>query len=218
MREQRYYAGELRSTGGRCIGGYAARYGVLSHDLNGFRERIKKGAFRSVLAKGGDTILTINHDVNQILGRRSAGLVLREDDGGLYFEGEMPNTTLGNDTLELCRRGILRECSFAFEVGDDNVDTEEYEDEDGERCRGLVRSIKSFRSLHDVSVVVTPAYPSTNAGVVRSLFPEGVPAHIEARMRGGNSDAAVVESFKEALNNRIDAERRKQRLHKVLSQ
>jgi HK97 family phage prohead protease len=177
------YGGEVRASksGNKMsVRGYAARYGVLSNPLpagNGrtFRERIAKRAFDGVLATKPDVICTFNHSQDALLGRTSSGtLRLRADDQGLGFECDLPDTQAGRDTYELVQRKDVG-CSFAFELGerDQNWDEEEEEIED-EKDLGLrgrvakairkiaVRTIKSFRKLHDVSIVASPAYPQTS--------------------------------------------------------
>ena len=97
---------ELRSEGETAVAiGYAAVFNSLSSNLGGFTERIDKGAFTKTL-KEADTRAMWNHDPNHLLGRVSAGtLRLAEDDHGLRYEIDLPNTTLGRDVAELLRRG-----------------------------------------------------------------------------------------------------------------
>jgi len=163
------------------VSGYAARYGVLSNPIpvgktgKTFRERIANRAFDGVLAdKNLDCVCTFNHSMDAVLGRTSSGtLRLRADDQGLAFDCDLPNTQLGKDTYELVKRGDLPGMSFAFELGerDDDWEEEEIEDDKDLGLRGrvvnavrrwVVRTIKGFRKLHDVSIVTAPAYPGTS--------------------------------------------------------
>lgn len=193
------YAGEVRASksGDKMrVSGYAARYGVLSKPLpagNGrsFRERIAKRAFDSVLADPNmDCILTFNHDQDKILGRTTSGtLRLEGDDSGLRFDCDLPNTQAGRDTYESVQRGDLNGCSFAFELGErgEEWNEEEMEDEKDLGLRGrianaiktvVVRTIKSFRKLHDVSIVTCPAYPGTQVDA-RNLVAAECRSHVE---------------------------------------
>lgn len=182
MKEQRFFKVELRrdENGRPHAFGLAARYNVLSHELGGFRERIKPGAFRSAIKRQDDIFCLVSHDANRILGRSSSGtLQLRDTDDGLAFDCELPDTQEGNDTATLLERQDLRECSFGFicDKADQAWDDEDYEDERGMKCRGTVRSISNFSRIVDVSIVPTPAYPATSVAV-RSLFPEGIPSSV----------------------------------------
>jgi HK97 family phage prohead protease len=113
--EKRFLATEVRASRGpngqRRITGYAARYNVLSHPLpcgdgTTFRERIAPGAFKRILASSPDVICCFNHDSNKVLGRTTAGtLTLSEDDRGLKFTCDLPNTEAGRDCYESVQRG-----------------------------------------------------------------------------------------------------------------
>jgi Escherichia/Staphylococcus phage prohead protease len=155
------------------ITGYAARYNVLSSDLGGFHERIAPGAFKRILATNPDVVCLFNHSDNAVLGRTTAGtLRLCEDSRGLKFECNLPNTQVGLDTYESVQRGDLSGCSFGFVVDDNRMceyKEEEIDEEDGDGFRGkfkramkaVIRTIKDFASLIDVSIVTHPAYPQT---------------------------------------------------------
>jgi len=175
MFEKRLISGcELRavdSAQGRKVTGMAARYGVLSHDLGKFRERIQRGAFDSVVDQ--DVVATFNHDQNLILGRTvSRTLKLQAQSDGLAFECLLPKTSYADNLYESIKRGDVNGCSFAFTGVDDDWSDEMVE---GERC--VVRSIKSFKRLHDISMVTTPAYPGTS---VDARFKDLVAAEVRS--------------------------------------
>ena len=168
--EQRAYEGELKAVEGRTVEGYASVFNSMSEDLGGFREIILPGAFSEVL--DNDVRALYNHDSNYLLARTASGtLELKEDDKGLYYRFEMPNTTYGNDMLELFRRGDLSQSSFGFTVEKDS-----WKLENGQH----VRYIERIGSLFDVSPVVYPAYASASSGL-RSAEPKGESAADEAR-------------------------------------
>ena len=169
--EQRAYDGELKAAvEGRTVEGYASVFNSMSEDLGGFREIILPGAFSNVL--NNDVRALYNHDSNYLLARTTSGtLELKEDDKGLYYRFEMPNTSYGNDMLELFRRGDLSQSSFGFTVEKDSWRMEE-----GQH----VRYIERVGSLFDVSPVVYPAYASASSGL-RSAEPNGEGEAEEAR-------------------------------------
>ena len=114
--EHRSRATELRATDGRKLIGYAATWSGVAK-LPGFTETIRPGAFASTLASGADVMAIVDHDDSRLLARRSAGtLSLVEDERGLAFTISVPNTQLGNDTLEMVKRGDYTSMSFGFSV------------------------------------------------------------------------------------------------------
>ena len=169
--EQRAYDGELKAAvEGRTVEGYASVFNSMSEDLGGFREIILPGAFSNVL--DNDVRALYNHDSNYLLARTTSGtLELKEDDKGLYYRFEMPNTSYGNDMLELFRRGDLSQSSFGFTVEKDS-----WRMEQGQH----VRYIERVGSLFDVSPVVFPAYSQASSGL-RSAEPKGEGEAEEAR-------------------------------------
>ena len=140
--------------------GYAIVYNALSEPLYGdlFRERINRGAFTKSLLEN-DQVCLWGHDTRYVLGRKSAGtLILREDEKGLYFEAELPNTTWARDLKESVNRGDIKQMSFGFKVKDD----EWIDDEDIIKEYGMpIREVKEI-VLHEISLVTFPAYPQTN--------------------------------------------------------
>lgn len=160
--EKRAYDGELKALEGRMVEGYASVFNSMSEDLGGFREIILPGAFSDVL--DNDVRALYNHDSNYLLARTTSGtLELKEDDKGLYYRFEMPNTSYGNDMLELFRRGDLSQSSFGFTVEKDS-----WRMENGQN----IRYIEKVNSLFDVSPVVYPAYAAASSGL-RSADPKG---------------------------------------------
>lgn len=168
--EQRAYDGEIKAAAeSRTVEGYASVFNSMSEDL-GFREIILPGAFSDVL--DNDVRALYNHDSNYLLARTTSGtLELKEDEKGLYYRFEMPNTSYGNDMLELFRRGDLTQSSFGFTVEKDS-----WRMEDGQQ----VRYIERVGSLFDVSPVVYPAYSQASSGL-RSAEPKGEGEAEEAR-------------------------------------
>ena len=137
--------------------GHAAVFDAMSENLGGFREVIKRGAFKDVLTD--DVRLLINHDSNLLLARTTSGtLELSEKPEGLYVEADIDvRQSYAADLKISMERGDMSQMSFAFGSG---VEDDWEEDTEGR----LVRTIKRFKSLFDVSPVTYPAYPQTDAG------------------------------------------------------
>ena len=159
--ERRYVQNlELRADGDEPpkITGYAAVFNALSVPLGGFRESIRKGAFKRTLKAKADVRALVNHDPNLIIGRSLAGtLTLKEDDHGLLVEIDPPDTTAGRDVVESIRRGDIDGMSFGFQTVKDSW---EYS-ADGTDDRRELLDVELF----DVSPVTFPAYPDTDVAV-----------------------------------------------------
>lgn len=138
------------------ITGHAAVYNSLSEDLGGFREIIAMGAFTKTL-KDADVRGLWNHDPNIVLGRNKSGtLRLHEDDKGLAFELDPPDTQLVRDmVMTPIGRGDVSQCSFRF-----RTITDKWEKQGGIWVRTLVEV-----DISDVSIVTYPAYSATDASV-----------------------------------------------------
>src|SRR5512132_39631 len=135
-------------TRGRTVHGYAAIYNTLSEDLGGYREKIAAGAFAGVLED--DVRALLNHDPNQVLGRTKSGtLRLFDEQRGLRFELDLPDSPLGENMRSAVRRGDLDGASFRFEVGDEAWD-------------GDVRTVTRVDKLLDASIATHPAYPEAS--------------------------------------------------------
>jgi uncharacterized protein len=141
--------------GNRTISGYAVKWEKKSQVLGlyyKFREQFKSGAFLNSLNNDDQRFLW-SHDTGKVLGRtKNNTLRLKEDDVGLRFELDLPNTTLGNDTYESIKRGDVDGVSFGFKVEDDEI--EEPEDD------LPLRTVKKAKLL-EVSAVAFPAYPDS---------------------------------------------------------
>ena len=153
---------EVRAEGDKpaTILGHAALFNTPSVYMMGFRETIEPGAFTDSL--GGDIRALWQHDTARVLGRTKSGtLRLWEDDQGLAFELNPPDTQDGRDAVTLIERGDVDQMSFGFNVapGGDSWS----EDADGIPLRSL-RAV----SLMEISPVTWAAYPQTGVGVMRN--------------------------------------------------
>lgn len=134
--------------------GYAAVFDKWSENLGGFREIIRKGAFKNSLEEGADVRALVGHDTARIIGRASAQtLSIEEDDTGLRVEIDLPNTTEGRDLAESVRRGDIDGMSFGFNVTSDRWTFSDDGEPDERELLGI--------ELFEVSAVTFPAYPDT---------------------------------------------------------
>lgn len=145
---------ECRSTfvsKNNTVSGYAAVFDSPFTSPN-CTEVIRRGAFLRSLKENPNILALYNHNDDALLGTTRAGtLRLREDDKGLAFDLDLPDTTAGHDALELVRRGDIQGCSFGF-----------YSREE--------RNANGMRELLDVDLVeITltpkPAYKATNVNL-----------------------------------------------------
>jgi uncharacterized protein len=138
------------------ISGYAAVFNSPTNIGDFFTETIAPGAFSRAIAENGDIRALFNHDWNNVLGRTKSGtLRLEEDERGLKFEVELPNTSVARDLAESMRRGDINQCSFGFFA------TEETWDYSMEPATRTIHEVE----LYEVSVVSVPAYDDTEASV-----------------------------------------------------
>ena len=144
----------LQASQGKLTG-YAAVFNKPSHDLGGFREVIKPGAFKRTLADSAHVVALNNHNADQVLGRVGSGtLRLEEDDTGLRFELDLPDTSYARDLSALVQRGDVAGCSFAFAA---RPGGELWEETNGETIRTL-----TSLDLGEITITAQPAYPDTS--------------------------------------------------------
>lgn len=140
------------------ISGYAAVFNTPTLICEGLKEVIMPGAFARAIAET-DVRCLFDHDWSKVLGRQKSGtLRLTEDDRGLKFEVDLPNTSIARDLTESMSRGDINQCSFGFiptkEDWDYNTDP-------------ILRTIEEVE-LYEVSIVTLPAYDDAEAALVRS--------------------------------------------------
>ena len=199
--EVRCLTAEIKAvlTESRAISGYAAKFDSWSEPIMGwFKEVIARDAFSDCDVT--DVIMCFNHNPDTILARTTSDtLTLSTDDVGLRFSFTAPNTTLGNDMLELVSRGDINQCSFKFIVEQDEW---RYADESN-KLGYDERTILKFSTLKDVSLVVYPAYKDTEASV----------RHLEER----KAEYLNPKELQENKNRSIAESQSRERLVKVLN-
>lgn len=169
---------ELRAAGGDdktgpgTAGGYAALFNVWT-DIGGYwREKIAPGAFTKSLADN-DILALHSHDLGRVVGRTGAGtLTLREDEKGLAFDNDLPDTSDGRDLAVSIKRQDIPGMSFGFvtrkQEWDETVDPPE---------RTILEA-----EIYEITYSALPAYSDTEVGM-RSL------EHARAERRDHNRKA-----------------------------
>jgi HK97 family phage prohead protease len=187
--------------GSRRISGYGSTFG----NVDSYNDIVVAGAFAKSIGKRKVKMLFEHRD---LIG---AWDVVREDSKGLYLEGSIPNTTLGNDVYELAKSGALDSMSIGFRVIDSEYNSQG------------IRLLKQI-DLFEVSLVTFPANEMAAVTGVKSA-PETV-REFEAFLQGhGYSDRestliaskgfAAVLSARESRGNMDDA--RESRSHETLN-
>lgn len=165
----------------KTLDGYAAVFNRETVIGDYFREVIERGAFAPAL-KGGDVRALYNHDPNLVLGRTvSQTLRLEEDETGLRYTIDPPDTTLGRDVMTLVERGDVTGSSFGFTVKRDSWTRPT---KTGELP---LRTIHEVDWLRDVGPVTFPAYEETTVqardAATASATPPDDPTALVARVR-----------------------------------
>jgi len=167
----------------RIIEGYAIVFGQESRVIVdwykdiAFVEVIDRAAITQELLDTSDVKALVNHNTNQMVARRRNGegtLELELDSYGLKYRFTAPNTTHGNDLLEMVKRGDLFGSSFAFSA-DETKDEWDYSQDIAKRKIGLITR------LYDVSPVADPAYLSTS---VSARATEGYQNKVDKENKG----------------------------------
>jgi len=134
------------------IEGYFALYENETELWEGSFEIITKGAFDETL--NNDIRALWNHNTQYVLGRNKSGsLEVKADDKGLFAIIKLPKTQYAEDLYELVKRGDVDECSFGFNILDEDLE---------ELASGGYRWRINKVDLHEISVVTFPAYENTN--------------------------------------------------------
>jgi HK97 family phage prohead protease len=186
----------------RTIEGYAALTDtetVIDLGFFGFREMIAPGAFREAITTS-DVRALFNHDPNFVLGRNTSGtLRLSEDDEGLRYVVDLPETRTADEVLTLIKRGDVSGSSFAFRVDEKD---DEWDESEVAKGKLPLRIIHRVSELYDVSPVTYPAYPDTS-----------VSARATSRLAAlaGEAAASRARAARAALRTQLDAAWRRSR-------
>lgn len=156
----------------RTFKGYAATW---DKDLGG--DIITKGAFTKTIAERGNRVKVLWQH-SEPLGVPS---LMREDDKGLYVEGRISKTRLGDEALELMRDGVIDQMSIGFSIPSGKS---EYSGDDDAR---IIREVKLF----EFSPVTFPMNENAYITGVKSLR--------EQLQFGGNLSADQIKELSSLL-------------------
>ena len=134
----------------RTFKGYAATW---DKDQGG--DIIAKGAFTKTIAERGNRVKVLWQH-SEPLGVPS---LMREDEKGLYVEGRISKTRLGDEALELMRDGVIDQMSIGFSIPSGKS---EYSGDDDAR---IIREVKLF----EFSPVTFPMNENAYITGVKSL-------------------------------------------------
>lgn len=178
------------------LAGHAAVFSRDSEEMWGVVEQIAPGCFASSI--GRDDIRGLfNHNPDKILGRNvSKTLRLSEDNVGLAFELDLPDTQVGRDLLTSVKRGDITGCSFSFSTVKDEWDY---------KPDPIKRTLKEA-IVYDVGPVTFPAYPDTDVSArdrrdLEELF-KGARAKAEAERKviAGSGPLGPLQARRRALD------------------
>uniref|UniRef100_UPI00359C11B2 HK97 family phage prohead protease n=1 Tax=Bacteroides ovatus TaxID=28116 RepID=UPI00359C11B2 len=149
---------------GRTIEGYAIVFGVESRMLvdywDDYREIIEPGAITEQELAQMDIKMTMWHNREKLLARSNKGvgtLKLSVDDIGVKYEFEAPNTSDGNNALELVKRGDMGGSSFTY-WSDESSAVNYTKNEDDV----LIRHVKKIGMVYEMTIASDPAYTQTS--------------------------------------------------------
>lgn len=126
----------------------------------------------------------MNHDPNEVLGRTKSGtLRLFDEPKGLRFELDLPDSPLGENMRSAISRGDIDGASFRFDVGQETWD-------------GDVRTIKTVKALHDVTLATFPAYPAASVELRTKPTREAPKMDEASTSSEGGEEAAIIEDDK----------------------
>ena len=167
-----------------------------------FYEVIEPGAVTKELLDGCDIKVNICHNRERILARSRNGV------GSLSYEVtpecvkavfDMPNTTDGNDMLELIDRGDISGCSFEALLDNRKHSTALAWEDSGEKDADgesiLLRRIKRFEKVTAFTVAIDPAYETTN--VTRREVQEAMGERFPLRPEKSPEGTAYIKQVRE---------------------
>lgn len=128
------------------------------------REIIDRSAITQEFLDRSDILFNMFHNRQRILGRSKKGagtLTYRVDDKGVFFSLPLPETTDGEDALELVRSGVIDGCSFAFSTRYYDSDYVERKVERVGDKVVITCRVKVITGIYDMCITPNPAYSDT---------------------------------------------------------
>lgn len=137
----------------RTFEGYASTW-----DLDLGLDKIEKGAFKKTIAERfpkNDIKILWQHDYTKPIGLPSH---MEEDSKGLFIQGKISKTSLGDEAIELMKDGVVDKMSIGYDVVKDDIS------EDGQ-----VRHLKEL-VLYEFSPVTFPMNTGADILSVKTHF------------------------------------------------
>lgn len=142
--------------------GVFSGYGSVFGNVDGMNEVIEKGAFAESIKehkqRGTMPALLWQHDFRQVIGKYTE---IKEDNSGLYVEGQLAKTPRGKEALELLRMNALSGLSIGYIPQRFEID----EDKDV--------LIHKEVDLWEVSLVTFPANRDARVSDVKAMLGNG---------------------------------------------
>jgi len=157
----------------RTFKGYASTW-----DKDRGNDIIVKGAFAKTLSERANRV-KILWQHSEPLGKPT---LMREDDKGLYVEGKISKTRLGDEALELMQDGVVDQMSIGFSIPSGKS---EYSKGDDAR---IIKEVK----LYEFSPVTFPMNENAYITSVKSLR--------EQLLAGGNLSAHQIKELADQLD------------------
>lgn len=175
---------EVRSEGDEgVVFGIAVPWDKPTPIMPGLVEEFARGAFDGQMKRGGPRSVFLARDHIPMGGTPLGRLTeMRNDAKGLYVEGRVSRTQVGEETLTLVRDGVLDSFSIGFVEGQNQLVPPQ-------NGRGDTVTRRLTASLREVAIVLNPAYK------------EAVLAGVRAKMcacGGGHEEQPPAEVFTRA--------------------
>lgn len=154
----------------RTFAGYASTW---DEDLGG--DIISKGAFTKTINERADRVKVLWQHSEPI----GKSMAMRTDSKGLFVEGKISKTRLGDEAIELMRDGVIDQMSIGFSIPNGKFDYDE----------------KGRRNIHEVKLfeysLVT--FPMNEKAIITSV------KSVSEAIRSGNYGANEIKELSEAL-------------------
>ena len=157
------------NVGARTFAGYASTF---DEDLGG--DIISKGAFNKTMERKDRVKVLWQH--NEPIGK---SVDMRTDSKGLYVEGKISKTRLGDEAIELMQDGVIDQMSIGFSIPNGKS---EY----NEKGNRLIHEVKLF----EYSLVT---FPMNEKAIITSV------KSVSDAIRSGAYNANEVKELSEAL-------------------
>lgn len=133
--------------------GYALVWNTLSTDRGGYKVRLKPNSAEFATP----TLALFHHNFQNVLGNTENGtLRLKQDDHGVKFEIDLPDTMLSRDVQELVSKGYIRGMSFSMASAPEGNSVTE----NGQTIFDATKFL-----VDEITVTAIPAFAPTQVGV-----------------------------------------------------